>query len=122
MDVYTAAVMREVFSKYVEPTKKEWRKQIERVSDISYEDCRHLVRDEPSFVPYFGQELELGSLNIGIADRQSVIQRRVVSRVFEPFLGHSHGSRHKQTLRMAERLSAWLRVGAGLTSAVCGSP
>ena len=41
---------------------------MDRVSEISCAGYRHLVREEPRFVPYFRQatpELELGTLNIG---------------------------------------------------------
>lgn len=67
LDTYTAAVCREYFSEHVEP-KEEWRNQMARVSDVSCDDYRQLVNEEPRFVPYFRQatpELELGSLNIG---------------------------------------------------------
>jgi|TARA_B110001452_G_C15112705_1_gene387863 phosphoenolpyruvate carboxylase len=67
LDIYTAAVIRETFTKHVEP-KDEWRKQMERISETSCTDYRHLVREEPRFVPYFRQatpELELQILNIG---------------------------------------------------------
>jgi len=67
MDIYTAAVLRENFVKHVEP-KESWRNQMQRMSDVSCEDYRKVVRDDPRFVPYFRQatpELELGILNIG---------------------------------------------------------
>lgn len=67
LDIYTAAVLSEAFTKHVEPTEK-WRKQMEKISEVSCADYRFLVREEPRFVPYFRQatpEVELGSLNIG---------------------------------------------------------
>jgi phosphoenolpyruvate carboxylase len=67
IDIYTAAVLNEHFFKHVEPDQK-WIDQMQKVSDLSCADYRHLVREEPRFVPYFRQatpELELGSLNIG---------------------------------------------------------
>ena len=67
MDIYTAAVLREQFVKHVEPTNS-WRKHMERISNVSCQEYRQLVRDDPRFVPYFRQatpELELGILNIG---------------------------------------------------------
>ena len=67
LDIYTAALCRESFVKHVEPTP-EWREQLQKISDISCVEYRHLVREEPRFIPYFRQatpELELGSLNIG---------------------------------------------------------
>lgn len=67
LDIYTSALLREYFTKRVEP-KQEWRDQMERISDVSCEAYRHTVREDPRFVPYFRQatpELELGLLNIG---------------------------------------------------------
>jgi phosphoenolpyruvate carboxylase len=114
LDIYTAAVMREAFTKHVEPTKK-WREQMERVSDVSCEDYRHLVREEPRFVPYFRQatpELELGSLNIGSRPAKrnpkgGIESLRAIPWTFAWTQTRTH-------------LSAWLGVGAGLTSAVRG--
>lgn len=54
LDIYTAAVCHESFSEHVIPAK-EWRRQMERISDVSCADYRHLVREEPRFVPYFRQ-------------------------------------------------------------------
>jgi phosphoenolpyruvate carboxylase len=67
LDIYTAAILRESFYKHILPTKN-WREQMQRVSDVSCEGYREVVRVDPRFVPYFRQatpELELGSLNIG---------------------------------------------------------
>jgi len=67
LDIYTSAVLREAFVDHVEPTK-EWRAVMARVSKISCDAYRQMVRNEPAFVPYFRQatpELELGILNIG---------------------------------------------------------
>jgi len=67
LDIYTAAVLREAFVQHVEP-KNHWRQQMERISDVSCENYRNLVRVNPKFVPYFRKatpELELGTLNIG---------------------------------------------------------
>ena len=67
LDIYTSAVLCEQFTKHVEPPQK-WRDQMDRVSEISCSGYRHLVREEPRFVPYFRQatpELELSTLNIG---------------------------------------------------------
>ena len=67
LDIYCAALAREAFTTRVTPTAA-WRDQMSRISEISCDDYRHLVREEPRFVPYFRQatpELELGSLNIG---------------------------------------------------------
>ena len=67
LDIYTAALLRESFTKRVEP-KQEWRDEMDRISEASCAAYRHTVREDPRFVPYFRQatpELELGLLNIG---------------------------------------------------------
>jgi len=110
LDIYTAAVLRETFTKHVEP-KDEWRKQMERISDVSCKDYRHLVREEPRFVPYFRQatpELELQSLNIGSRPSKrnpkgGIESLRAIPWTFAWTQTRTH-------------LSAWLGVGAGLTA------
>ena len=110
LDIYTAAVLREKFTKHVEP-KKEWREQMERISDVSCTDYRHLVREEPRFVPYFRQatpELELQSLNIGSRPSKrnpkgGIESLRAIPWTFAWTQTRTH-------------LSAWLGVGAGLTA------
>jgi phosphoenolpyruvate carboxylase len=49
LDIYTAALLRESFTKRVEP-KQEWRDQMERVSEVSCAAYRHTVRDDPRYV------------------------------------------------------------------------
>ena len=108
LDIYTAAVCREAFTKHVEPSKK-WRQQMDRVSEISCADYRKLVRGEPRFVPYFRQatpELELGSLNIGSRPSKrnpkgGIESLRAIPWTFAWTQTRTH-------------LSAWLGVGAGL--------
>jgi len=110
LDIYTAAVLREKFTKHVEPTD-EWRQQMERISDVSCIDYRHLVREEPRFVPYFRQatpELELQSLNIGSRPSKrnpkgGIESLRAIPWTFAWTQTRTH-------------LSAWLGVGAGLTA------
>eukprot|EP00934_Nitzschia_sp_Nitz4_P008638 Nitzschia sp. Nitz4//scaffold83_size84149//11877//15237//NITZ4_005165-RA/size84149-snap-gene-0.120-mRNA-1//1//CDS//3329558920//8628//frame0 len=110
LDIYTAAVMSEAFSTHV-PPKAAWRKQMERVSDVSCADYRHLVREEPRFVPYFRQatpELELGSLKIGSRPAKrnpkgGIESLRAIPWTFAWTQTRTH-------------LSAWLGVGAGLSS------
>lgn len=110
LDIYTAAVLREKFTKHVEPTE-EWRQQMERISDVSCKDYRHLVREEPRFVPYFRQatpELELQSLNIGSRPSKrnpkgGIESLRAIPWTFAWTQTRTH-------------LSAWLGVGAGLTA------
>lgn len=112
LDIYTAAVMRESFTKHVEP-KKEWKEQMERISEVSCADYRHLVREEPRFVPYFRQatpELELGSLNIGSRPAKrnpkgGIESLRAIPWTFAWTQTRTH-------------LSAWLGVGAGLSTDV----
>jgi phosphoenolpyruvate carboxylase len=112
LDIYTAAVMRESFTKHVEPSP-EWKEQMERISKVSCEDYRHLVREEPRFVPYFRQatpELELGSLNIGSRPAKrnpkgGIESLRAIPWTFAWTQTRTH-------------LSAWLGVGAGLSTDV----
>lgn len=110
LDIYTAAVCREIFTKHVEPTDS-WRTQMQRISDLSCNDYRYLVREEPRFVPYFRQatpELELGSLNIGSRPAKrnpkgGIESLRAIPWTFAWTQTRTH-------------LSAWLGVGAGLTA------
>ncbi|KAL7550662.1 hypothetical protein ACHAWF_013881 [Thalassiosira exigua] len=110
LDIYTAALLRESFVKRVEP-KKEWRDQMQRVSDLSCASYRHTVREDPRFVPYFRQatpELELGRLNIGSRPAKRNPKGGVESLRAIPW-----------TFAWAQtrmHLSAWLGVGDGLRS------
>ena len=112
LDIYTAALLRESFVKRVEP-KKEWRDEMQRVSDVSCAAYRHTVREDPRFVPYFRQatpELELGRLNIGSRPAKRNPKGGVESLRAIPW-----------TFAWAQtrmHLSAWLGVGAGLNSGV----
>jgi phosphoenolpyruvate carboxylase len=108
LDIYTAAVLREAFTKHVEPNKT-WEKQMEKIAEVSCADYRFLVREEPRFVPYFRQatpELELGSLNIGSRPAKRKPKGGIESLRAIPW-----------TFAWAQtrtHLSAWLGVGAGL--------
>lgn len=110
LDIYTAALLRESFVKRVEP-KQEWRDEMQRVSDVSCAAYRHTVREDPRFVPYFRQatpELELGRLNIGSRPAKRNPKGGVESLRAIPW-----------TFAWAQtrmHLSAWLGVGAGLSS------
>ena len=67
LDLFTAGVLSEKFEARPEP-KKEWREMMERLSDLSCDEYRKIVRGEPRFVPYFRSatpELELSGLNVG---------------------------------------------------------
>jgi phosphoenolpyruvate carboxylase len=112
LDIYTAAVMREAFTKHVEP-KLKWREQMEKISESSCADYRHLVREEPRFVPYFRQatpELELGSLNIGSRPAKRNPKGGIESLRAIPWTFAWTQTR--------VHLSAWLGVGAGLSCTV----
>ena len=54
LDTYTSAVCREAFAKHVEPSPL-WRDQMSKISELSCAVYRHMVREEPQFVPYFRQ-------------------------------------------------------------------
>jgi len=110
LDIYTAAVCREAFAKHVEPTKK-WCDQMDIISEVSCADYRHLVREEPRFVPYFRQatpELELGVLNIGSRPAKRNPKGGVESLRAIPWAFAWAQTR--------SQLSAWLGVGAGLSA------
>mmetsp|Transcript_32148 Transcript_32148/g.61485 ORF Transcript_32148/g.61485 Transcript_32148/m.61485 type:complete len:1040 (+) Transcript_32148:150-3269(+) len=110
LDIYTAALLRERFTKHVEP-KQKWRDQMQRVSEASCANYRYFVREDPRFVPYFRQatpELELGILNIGSRPAKRNPKGGVESLRAIPW-----------TFAWAQtrmHLSAWLGVGAGLNS------
>jgi len=107
-DIYTAAVLREAFVKHVEP-KKEWREQMSRISKISCDDYRALVRHNAEFVPYFRQatpELELATMNIGSRPAKrnpkgGIESLRAIPWTFAWTQTRTH-------------LSAWLGVGPAL--------
>jgi len=108
LDIYTAAVLREAFVKHVEP-KSSWRKQMQRISDVSCADYRKMVREDPRFVPYFRQatpEVELGTLNIGSRPAKRNPKGGIESLRAIPWTFAWGQSRLN--------LSAWLGVGAGL--------
>ena len=108
LDIYTSAVLREAFTKHVEPTEA-WKQQMEKISELSCTDYRFLVREEPRFVPYFRQatpEIELGSLNIGSRPAKRKPKGGIESLRAIPW-----------TFAWAQtrtHLSAWMGVGAGL--------
>jgi len=110
LDIYTAAVLREKFVKHVQP-KESWRKQMQRISDVSCADYRKLVRDDKRFVSYFRQatpELELGSLNIGSRPAKRNPKGGIESLRAIPWTFAWTQSRL--------HLSAWLGVGRGLNA------
>jgi phosphoenolpyruvate carboxylase len=67
LDIYTAAVLAEQHTDRPLPTK-EWKDMMDRLSQISCDAYRRIVREDERFVPYFRAatpELELSNLNIG---------------------------------------------------------
>jgi phosphoenolpyruvate carboxylase len=110
LDIYTAAVCRESFVTHVEPSEA-WRKQMQRLTDVSCADYRHFTRAEPRFVPYFRMatpEVELGALNIGSRPAKrnpkgGVESLRAIPWTFAWSQTRSH-------------LSSWLGVGAALST------
>jgi phosphoenolpyruvate carboxylase len=67
LDIYTAAVLAEKLIQRPKPTE-EWRAIMTRLSDISCDSYRRIVRGDSRFVPYFRSatpEIELTKLNIG---------------------------------------------------------
>jgi phosphoenolpyruvate carboxylase len=67
MDIYTAAVLAEKMTDHVRPSE-EWRRLMKRLSDVSCEAYRRIVRHDERFVPYFRAatpEQEFANLNIG---------------------------------------------------------
>jgi len=67
MDIYTAAVLAEKVTERPKPGQ-EWRDMMNKLSDLSCEEYRRIVRKDERFVPYFRAatpELELTKLNIG---------------------------------------------------------
>lgn len=108
LDTYTAAVLREGFIHHVKPSDS-WRKQMERISKVSCDDYRKMVREDPRFVPYFRQatpEVELGTLNIGSRPAKRNPKGGIESLRAIPWTFAWAQSRLN--------LSAWLGVGAGL--------
>jgi len=67
LDIYTAAVLSEQHEVRTTPNP-EWREMMGRLSDVSCDAYRAIVRGDERFVPYFRSatpELELSGLKIG---------------------------------------------------------
>lgn len=67
LDIYTAAVCAEKHTERPTPSP-EWRSLMNKLSDISCDAYRQVVREDERFVPYFRSatpEQELSDLNIG---------------------------------------------------------
>jgi len=110
LDIYTAAVLREKHYKHVLPSA-EWRQTMDAISETSCAKYRKMIREEPTFVPYFRTvtpELELGSLNVGSRPSKrnpkgGVESLRAIPWIFAWSQTRCH-------------LPAWLGVGAGLST------
>jgi phosphoenolpyruvate carboxylase len=66
-DLFTAGVLTDRFKQHPEP-QQQWRDLMDEMSAVSCAAYRHVVREEPRFVPYFRSatpELELAGLNVG---------------------------------------------------------
>ena len=67
LDLYTAAILAEQHTERLLP-KQEWKDVMDRLSQISCDAYRRIVRGDDRFVPYFRTatpEQELSNLNIG---------------------------------------------------------
>lgn len=67
LDLYASAILEANLFPPPEP-KPQWREIMDQSADISCQCYRHIVRDEPNFVPYFRSatpELELSKLPLG---------------------------------------------------------
>lgn len=67
LDIYTAAICAEKHTERVKPNE-EWRGLMNKISDLSCDAYRKIVREDQRFVSYFRTatpELELSELNIG---------------------------------------------------------
>jgi len=67
LDIYTAAICAEKHTDRPTPNQ-EWRELMSKISELSCNAYRKIVREDERFVPYFRSatpELELSELNIG---------------------------------------------------------
>jgi len=67
LDLYTAALLAEKHQERT-PITPDWRRLMDKMSEISCNAYRKIVREDERFVPYFRSatpELELTNLNIG---------------------------------------------------------
>ena len=109
LDLFTAGVLTENFVERPKP-KAEWRQAMERLSDASCHEYRHVVREDPRFVPYFREstpELELSGLNVGSRPAKRNPKGGVESLRAIPWVFAWTQTRLN--------LPAWLGVGEALT-------
>jgi len=67
MNIYTAAVLAEKLTERLRPSE-DWRSMMNKISEISCDAYRKVVKHDERFVPYFRSatpEVELSNLNIG---------------------------------------------------------
>ncbi|KAL5723511.1 phosphoenolpyruvate carboxylase [Ranunculus cassubicifolius] len=112
LEIYTTAVLLATLRPPLLPREEKWRNLMEEISNISCENYRSTVYQNPEFLTYFNEatpQAELGFLNIG---------SRPARRKSSTGIGHLRAIpwifAWTQTRLI---LPAWLGVGAGLKSA-----
>jgi phosphoenolpyruvate carboxylase len=110
LDLFTAGVLAEQYETRPAP-KQEWRDAMVRLGDVSCDEYRHIVRQDPRFVPYFRAatpELELAGLNVGSRPAKRSPTGGVESLRAIPWVFAWTQTRLN--------LPAWLGVGTAITS------
>ncbi|KAJ0095925.1 hypothetical protein Patl1_16534 [Pistacia atlantica] len=109
LEIYTTAVLLATLRPPQPPREEKWRNLMEEISNISCQNYRNTVYENPEFLAYFHEatpEAELGFLNIG---------SRPTRRKSSTGIGHLRAIpwvfAWTQTRFV---LPAWLGVGAGL--------
>ncbi|KAL5553534.1 hypothetical protein UlMin_040935 [Ulmus minor] len=109
LDIYTTAVLLATLQPPQPPREEKWRNLMEEISNISCQNYRSIVYENPEFLAYFHEatpQAELGFLNIG---------SRPTRRKATKGIGHLRAIpwvfAWTQTRFV---LPAWLGVGAGL--------
>jgi len=108
LDIYTAALCAEKHTTRARPTA-EYRDLMNKLSDISCDAYRQIVREDERFVPYFRSatpELELANLNIGSRPAKRNPTGGVESLRAIPWNFAWTQTRHN--------LPTWLGVGEGI--------
>jgi phosphoenolpyruvate carboxylase len=109
LDLYTAALLAEKYQER-QPMKQEWRDLMDKMSAISCDAYRKIVREDERFVPYFRAatpELELTNLNIGSRPAKRKVGGGVESLRAIPWIFAWTQTRLN--------LPTWLGVGEALT-------
>lgn len=112
LEIYTTAVLLATLRPPLLPREEKWRDVMEEISNISCQNYRSAVYENPEFLAYFNEatpQAELGFLNIG---------SRPTRRKSSTGIGHLRAIpwifAWTQTRFV---LPAWLGVGAGLKGA-----